>query len=129
MRFAGHAAINNPRDPNVHLLASLSLFALGNYQGAAAEAHAVAAGGVKVDWTSLIGFYNNDASAYTTQLRALESYITNASSIAALAACTRSVAARTSGLFRRDVVMHLSSVTADAVDRHNSAARIGAVTW
>ena len=84
LRFAGHAAIDNPRDPNVHLLASLSLFALGNYQGAAAEAHAVAAGGVKVDWTLLIGFYNNDASAYTTQLRALESYITkNPSSMAA----------------------------------------------
>jgi tetratricopeptide (TPR) repeat protein len=84
LRFAGHAAIDNPRDPNVHLLLSLSLFALGNYPGAAAEAHAVAAGGVKVDWTSLIGFYNNDASAYTSQLRALESYITkNPSSMAA----------------------------------------------
>jgi tetratricopeptide (TPR) repeat protein len=74
-RLAGHAAVDNPRDPNVHLLLSLSMFALGNYQGAAAEAHAVAAMGVKVDWPALIGFYNNSVDAYTSQLRALEAYV------------------------------------------------------
>jgi tetratricopeptide (TPR) repeat protein len=76
LRLAGHAAVDNPRDPNVHLLLSLSMFALGNYQGAAAEAHAVAAMGAKVDWKSLIGFYNNDVSVYTSQARALEAYVT-----------------------------------------------------
>ena len=83
-RLAGHAAVDNPRDPNVHLLLSLSMFALGNYQGAAVEAHAVAAMGAKVDWPSLIGFYNNNVDVYTTQLRALEAYVTkNPSSAAA----------------------------------------------
>jgi cytochrome c-type biogenesis protein CcmH/NrfG len=75
LRLAGHAAVDDPRDPNVHLLLSLSLFAQGNYQGAAAEAHAVAAMGAKVDWPSLIGFYNNKGDVYTSQLRALETYV------------------------------------------------------
>jgi hypothetical protein len=75
LRLAGHAAVDNSRDPNVHLLLSLSLFAQGNYQGAAAEAHAVAAMGAKVDWPSLIGFYNNNGDVYTSQLRALETYV------------------------------------------------------
>jgi tetratricopeptide (TPR) repeat protein len=76
MRLAGHAGIDNPRDPNVHLLLSLAMFEQGNYVGAAAEAHAVAALGAPVNWTSLIGFYNNGVEAYTTKLRDLESYVT-----------------------------------------------------
>ncbi len=83
LRLAGHAAMDNPRDPNVHLLLSLSMFALGNYQGAAAEAHAVAAMGAKVDWASLIGFYNNNVGTYTSQLRALEAYVTKNPSLTA----------------------------------------------
>jgi hypothetical protein len=84
LQLAEHAAVDNPRDPNVHLLLSLSMFALGSYQGAAAEARAVAAMGAKVDWTSLIGFYNNNVGIYTSQLRALETYVAkNPSSTAA----------------------------------------------
>ena len=67
-RLAGHAAVDNPRDPNVHLLLSLSMFALGNYHGAAAEAHAVAAFGAKVDRPSLIGFYDNKVGTYASQM-------------------------------------------------------------
>ena len=39
------------------------------------EAHAVSAMGAKVDWPSLIGFYNNSVAAYTSQLRDLEAYV------------------------------------------------------
>jgi tetratricopeptide (TPR) repeat protein len=84
LRLAGHAAVDNPRDPNMHLLLSLSMFAEGNYQGAAVEAHAIAAAGTKVDWPAVMGFYNNNVDAYTTQLRALEAYVVkNPSSAAA----------------------------------------------
>lgn len=71
VRLASHAAIDNPRDPNVHLLLSLSMFAMGNYRGAAMEAHGIVAMGQNVDWPSLIGFYS-DVGPYTQQLRALE---------------------------------------------------------
>ena len=40
LRLAGHAAVEAPRNPEVHELASLALFALKDYRGAAMEAHA-----------------------------------------------------------------------------------------
>ena len=74
VRLAGHAAIDQPRDANVHLLLSLGLFALGDYRGAAIESHAVAAIGSIPTWPTVYGFYN-DVDRYTTQLRALEKFV------------------------------------------------------
>ncbi len=76
VRLAGHAAIDQPRDANVHLLLSMGLFALGNYRGAAMEAHAVAALGPIPDWNTVYGFYG-DVETYTKQLRALETFVHN----------------------------------------------------
>ena len=50
-----------------------TMFALGNYRGAAIEAHAALALGAPMDWNTLQADYG-DVSAYTTQLRALEQY-------------------------------------------------------
>jgi len=71
LKLAGHAAIDDPQNPAVHLMLSLSLFAAGNYDGAALEAHAIAAMGKTPDWTTLYGFYGN-VEKFTDQLRALE---------------------------------------------------------
>jgi hypothetical protein len=71
LRLASHAAVDNPRDPSVHLLMSLAMFGQGDYRGAAMEAHAVSALDGKVDWPTLYAFYNN-VDIYTKQLRALE---------------------------------------------------------
>jgi hypothetical protein len=75
LRFAGHAAVDNPRDPSVHMLLMLSMFAVGEYRGAAMEAHAVEAMDGKVDWPSLYAFYGN-VDTYSKHLRALEQYVT-----------------------------------------------------
>ena len=37
LRFAAHAEVEEPRDPNVHLVATLAMFALGDYRGAAIQ--------------------------------------------------------------------------------------------
>ena len=74
VRLAGHAAIDEPRNPDVHLLLSLGMFALGDYRGAAMEAHAVAALGQVPNWSKVYGIYGN-VETYTNQLRALEKYV------------------------------------------------------
>jgi len=71
LRLGGHAAVDAPRNPKVHELISLALFALGKYAPAAGEAHAAMALGKIADWNDLYGYYN-DANKYTTQLRVLE---------------------------------------------------------
>ena len=73
MRFAGHAAVESPRDVNIHLLMSLCLFALGDYRGAAMEARGLAAMGYIPDWATVYRFYGH-AQPYTDQLRALENF-------------------------------------------------------
>jgi tetratricopeptide (TPR) repeat protein len=74
VRLAGHASIDDPRNPDVHLLLSLGLFAMGEYRGAAMEAHAVASLGKTPDWAKVYEIYGN-ADTYTDQLRALEKYV------------------------------------------------------
>ncbi len=71
VRMAGHASIDDPKNPQVHLVLSLGLFALGEYRGAAMEAHAVAALGKLPDWQTVYDLYGK-AEPYTEQLRALE---------------------------------------------------------
>ena len=74
VRLAGHASIDDPENPAVHLLLSLTLFATGEYRGAAMEAHAVAALGKIPDWATVFGIYSN-VDAYTVHLRALEKQV------------------------------------------------------
>jgi tetratricopeptide (TPR) repeat protein len=72
-RLALHAAVDEPKNPNVHVLLVLGMFASGEYRGAAIEAHTVALLGKAPDWPALYAFYG-DAATYTQQLRALEKY-------------------------------------------------------
>jgi tetratricopeptide (TPR) repeat protein len=74
LRLASHAAIESPQNVKVHELMSLALFALGDYRGAATEAHAAMAFGPISDWATLSAHYG-DPEAYTKQLRALEKYV------------------------------------------------------
>jgi tetratricopeptide (TPR) repeat protein len=53
---------------------SLSLFALGQYRDAAAQAHIALALGPPGDWANLYGYYG-ELSPYTNQLRALEKFV------------------------------------------------------
>ena len=73
-RLAGHAGIDHPRNPDVHILAMLGLFAMGDYRGSAMEAHAVAAMGRIPDWAAVYGLYGN-VQPYTDQLRKLEKFV------------------------------------------------------
>ncbi len=73
MRLASHAAIESPKNPKAHELMSLSLFAAGDYRGAAIEAHAALALGPAATWDTLYNYYGNDET-YTGQLRTLEKY-------------------------------------------------------
>ena len=73
-RLANHAAVEMPRDAKVHLLFSLSLFALKEYRGAAMEAHVAAVLGPVIDWKSLYPYYN-DLPTYTKQLDALGEFV------------------------------------------------------
>jgi hypothetical protein len=74
LRLAGHAVVESPENAKVHELSSLALMALGDYRGAAIEAHAVLAFGKASDWNSLFAYYG-DADTYTKQLRKLEEHV------------------------------------------------------
>ncbi len=63
-----------PNDAVVHEFRSLVLFALQNYRESAAAAYAVLSAGPGWNWTTVSSLYGNVAD-YTTQLRALESFI------------------------------------------------------
>jgi hypothetical protein len=71
MRFAGHAIVDQPQDPRAHAILSLAAFASGNYQAAAAEAHAVASINGVPSWSQIYGIYG-DVDKFTSQLRQLE---------------------------------------------------------
>ncbi len=72
-RLAAHAGVESPRNPKAHELMSLSMFAAGDWRGAAIEAHAAIALGPIADWATLFAYYG-DQTKYTNQLRALEKY-------------------------------------------------------
>ena len=71
LRLATHASVDEPRNPKVHELISLALFALGNSGPAAGEAHAAMSLGTVADGKDLFGYYH-DASKHTAQSVALE---------------------------------------------------------
>jgi tetratricopeptide (TPR) repeat protein len=62
-----------PSDPIMHEFRSLTLFAQGKYQEAAATIYAVLARGPGWDWDTLKSLYA-DPATYTAQLRALEAF-------------------------------------------------------
>lgn len=62
-----------PDDSLMHEFRGLCLFALGDYQTAAAAVHAVVSVGPGWNWATVSNLYNNP-NAYTNQLRALEAY-------------------------------------------------------
>jgi tetratricopeptide (TPR) repeat protein len=62
-----------PNDSLMHEFRGLCLFALGDYQPAAAAVHAVVSVGPGWNWATVSNLYGNP-SAYTTQLRGLETY-------------------------------------------------------
>jgi hypothetical protein len=64
-----------PKDAVAHEFRALVLFALGKYHDAAATLHPVLAVGPGWDWTTMSGLYPS-VDTYTTQLRALEQYVT-----------------------------------------------------
>jgi tetratricopeptide (TPR) repeat protein len=83
LRLGGHAAVEMPRSAEVHNMLMLSMFAGGEYRGAAMEAHAAASLGQPLDWNTVYGFYGN-IKPFTDQLRALEKHVSqNASDPAA----------------------------------------------
>ena len=61
------------RDPKVHTMLMLGMFAMHEYRGAAMGAHAVAGAGPIPDWPTLYGVYGK-VEPYTEQLRALEKF-------------------------------------------------------
>ncbi len=71
LELTNQALQTAPRDAAINEFRSLCLFALKQYQDAAATIHAVLAAGPGWDWTTMISLYG-DQSAYTEQLRALE---------------------------------------------------------
>jgi tetratricopeptide (TPR) repeat protein len=75
LRLVGHSGLDSPQNPKVHELASLGLFASGDYRSAATEAHAALAFGTPSNWSDLYGYYN-DVDKYTSQLRKLENTVT-----------------------------------------------------
>lgn len=76
IRLADHALVDVPKDARTHELLSLAMFALGDYRGAAIEAHAAISLGPIGNWARLHADYNNP-DTYRTQLRALEGYVTS----------------------------------------------------
>ncbi|HEV3415261.1 MAG TPA: hypothetical protein VG056_00530 [Pirellulales bacterium] len=73
-RLAGHAIVDDPQNAEAHALICLTAFATGNYQVAAAEAHAVASIRGVPSWGQIYGFYN-DVDRFTSQLRPLEKFV------------------------------------------------------
>ena len=63
-----------PNDPTLHEFRALALFALRQYEAAAAGLYAVLTTGPGWDWTTMVGLYPS-VEVYTPQLRALEDYV------------------------------------------------------
>lgn len=74
IRLGGHAAVALHEDSRVHELLWMALFAVGDYEGAAIEAHAINRFGVTPTWANVSAQYGDPAD-YTTQLRTLERFV------------------------------------------------------
>jgi tetratricopeptide (TPR) repeat protein len=74
MRLANHAIADAPRDAKARELMSLALFAVGEYRGAAFEAHYALQRRPAADWPTLYGYYQN-LDRYTQHLNRLSKYL------------------------------------------------------
>jgi tetratricopeptide (TPR) repeat protein len=63
-----------PGDPVLHEFRALALFAIGDFQSAAAVLNSLLATSPGMDWTTMSGLYG-DIEAYTNQLRRLETFV------------------------------------------------------
>lgn len=70
------AMVNQPQNQDIHEFHALTLFALGQYDRAAAVAYDVLNAGPGWDWTILQSFYPS-VDVYTQQLRGLEHYVSD----------------------------------------------------
>lgn len=73
LRMAGHAEIDDPRNPEAHLIAALAMFATGDYRGAAVQSRILTSLGHNPTWEQIYQYYGN-VRPYTRQIRALERY-------------------------------------------------------
>jgi len=64
-----------PKDPVIHEVRALTLFALGAYTPAAAALNSLLSTSPGMDWTTMSSLYGN-VDEYTAQLRQLEAYCT-----------------------------------------------------
>ena len=76
------AIVSEPQSQDIHEFHALILFAMGDYQRAAAVAYDVLNAGPGWDWTILQSFYPS-VDVYTQQLRALEHYVSEHTTLAA----------------------------------------------
>jgi len=73
-RHAQHAVVESPQNAKAHELMLLSMFAQGEFQGAASAAHAVADLGQVPDWTTVYGYYK-DRDKYVQHLTKLQQFV------------------------------------------------------
>jgi hypothetical protein len=73
LALVDQALTTMPNDATLHEFRGLVLFALGQYEQAAAPLYAVLSNGPGWDWTTLVSLYPS-VDVYTGQLRALEDY-------------------------------------------------------
>lgn len=74
LRYIDSAIELTPSDATLHEFRALSLFAMGDYQEAAATIYAVLAAGPGWNWETMASLYENPAT-HTEQLRALEAHV------------------------------------------------------
>jgi tetratricopeptide (TPR) repeat protein len=73
LALTDQALTSLPNDATLHEFRALVLFALGQYEQAAAPLYAVLSNGPGWDWTTLVSLYPS-VDVYTNQIRALEDY-------------------------------------------------------
>ena len=71
LQRCNEALRSRPKDPVIHEVRALALFAQGDYKAAAATLNSLLAMSPGMDWTTLSGLYGN-ADDYSQQLRRLE---------------------------------------------------------
>jgi hypothetical protein len=73
-RQANHAIVEAPNLAQAHEMASLAMFAQGDFAGSAAAAHAAVEMGSLPDWPTLYGYYN-DRDRYVQHFEKLKQYV------------------------------------------------------
>jgi hypothetical protein len=79
IRWGAHAAVEDPRDQQMHLLLAMSMCAMSDYRGAEREVRAMVSNNQIPDWATLSSLYG-DVQTFTGHLRALEGFVWSHSS-------------------------------------------------